>query len=619
MEARPNKPAPSATSESHRKRPMNIYRWDGEFSDRQEEAAFLMATWNVVLSRTRVAIAAAVIFLLASSSDFLHHGFSLVYFELLGARLAAFTVCLAPIVLFRRGHDSQVFFFGLTLGEFLVFLVAMTAHAVNGDELALVSISAFAIVAVIYFGVPNRLIYTAPVAILSSVIHVAMSYGILGASTPETAQLMLSWTALHIIGIQTIRISSQLRRSEHRTIHQYRALTTRLRREMSDRWQAEGVAQLNEENFRTVFRAAPIPLALVRPQNSRIIQANKAALDLFRIPEDKADTISLASFFGDDFKQLAAIGRDLSEQGEIELKLSSYDGDEIWAQVAGAAIRYRGGPAILLGLHDVTERRKEAEDLRLARDQATAASKSKSEFLANMSHELRTPLNAIIGFSEAIEREIFGPLGSQRYQEYAADIYESGIHLLNVINDILDLSKIEAGRFDLSEHEMDVRTVLNSASVIVKPRAQQAGVQLVIEAPDEELYLYADERALKQVLINLLANAVKFSLRGGTVQLSVETDDTHMHLKVRDEGVGMDPEDIPRALQPFTQVDGSLSRAHEGTGLGLPLAKRLVELHDGTLSIESALGEGTTVTVSLPISRLVDQPLSSEESSIIVI
>ncbi|MGK2740225.1 sensor histidine kinase [Tepidicaulis sp. LMO-SS28] len=600
-------------------RAVAIYRWDGELADRQEEAAYLTATWNIVLSRARIAVAASAMFLAATAIDFLHQGPSLVYFQLLIARIAVCAACLAPVALCRTGRTASAFFAGMAVCEALIFSVAMAANWANGEDFAVTSISAFAIVAVFYFGVPGRLVLTAPIAIACSAAQLGMSYLVFAPPLTTMGMLVLCWIALHLVGIQTMRIATQLRRSEHRTIRQYRSLTGRLRREMNDRRQAEGKARSSEENFSLVFRAAPIPLALVRPKSNRILQANKAALDLFEIPEEEVNEVDLEGFFGadDGGGSLARIGRLLSTQGNTELKLNTYKGAEFWAQLSGVAIRYRGEPAVLLGFHDVTERRREAETLKQARDEATAANKSKSEFLANMSHELRTPLNAIIGFSEAIEREMYGPVGNIQYREYAADIYESGVHLLTVINDILDLSKIESGRFDLSEHEVDIGAVFKSAAVIVRPRAAEAAVQLLIEAPDEDYYLFADERALKQVLINLLTNAVKFSPENSAVRLSAKRCPEGVRICVADEGVGMAPEDIPRALEPFTQIDGSLARNHEGTGLGLPLAKRLVELHGGELKIESEPGKGTAVTIFLPAGRVAEYKATEEREGVV--
>ncbi len=242
-----------------------------------------------------------------------------------------------------------------------------------------------------------------------------------------------------------------------------------------------------------------------------------------------------------------------------------------------------------------------AEAAMIARAEAEASSRAKSEFLAAMSHELRTPLNAVIGFSEATRSEILGPVGNDKYLEYASDIYDSGQHLLSLINDILDLSKVESGRDELIEEDIAVADLAQSVMRLIAQRARDGSVSLKSDVPAELPHLYADERKLKQILMNLLANAVKFTAPGGTVGLKAWYQPQSGHLfQVTDTGIGIAPEDVPKALSRFQQVDGDLNRRFEGTGLGLPLTKALVEQHGGTLELHSEVEVGTIVTISLP-------------------
>ncbi len=264
-------------------------------------------------------------------------------------------------------------------------------------------------------------------------------------------------------------------------------------------------------------------------------------------------------------------------------------------------------PLFIATIRDITEQVRALEELRRERENAESANRAKSEFLANMSHELRTPLNAIIGFADLIRMAPFGPLGDSRYADYVDDIRDSGQHLSGLIGEILDLAKIEAGEITLDENRVDVARVVEACLRMVEQRAGSRDVALVSAFDGAALpFLRADSMRLTQILANLLSNAVKFTPAGGSVTVGITVDRADgFVLTVTDTGIGIAPEDIPKALSRFGQVDGKLNRKFEGTGLGLPLAQSLVALHGGTLTLESAVGIGTTVTVHVPSDRIV--------------
>ena len=283
----------------------------------------------------------------------------------------------------------------------------------------------------------------------------------------------------------------------------------------------------------------------------------------------------------------------------------SVSGDPIFDH-GGRFLGYRGTA------RDITPQVLAERSLRDAKEAAEAANVAKSQFLANMSHELRTPLNAIIGFSEAMELGIAGEL-QPRQAEYAAHIRQSGEHLHNIINDILDLAKVDAGKFELHEEaDIDPRGIVDACVRLMKSHAVAGSLFLTTEIEETLPALQADPTRLKQILLNLLSNAIKFTEPGGAVIAAARCGaDGAVRFEVRDTGPGMTPDEVKTALEPFGQVDAGYARRHEGTGLGLPLARRLTELHGGALTVESEKGRGTIVTVSLPAARTVAARLTA--------
>ena len=358
-------------------------------------------------------------------------------------------------------------------------------------------------------------------------------------------------------------------------------------------------------------------------QTERLVQFN----DRFaRLHGGKAHNLQIGDSFVDVMTQLALNGLlrlDGGPQAWVAQRLQQHRApagqtvveyaDGRWFLISERRTRDGGSATVLSEITHLKEKEHElverAEGLLTAKLQAEFADRAKSEFLANMSHELRTPLSAINGYSEIIKNETFGPVGNVRYREYAGDIFEAGQHLLGLINDILDLSKIESGTNEMHEETIDIPEIICSAVKLVGHRAEQGEIRLELELADQLPALRADKRKLKQILVNLLSNAVKFTPAGGEVTLRAWCRmDSGYVFQITDTGIGIAPEDIPKALSRFGQVDGDLHRQYEGAGLGLPLTKALVEQHGGALELQSELGVGTTLTVRFPAERIIGSP-----------
>ena len=267
-------------------------------------------------------------------------------------------------------------------------------------------------------------------------------------------------------------------------------------------------------------------------------------------------------------------------------------------------------PSIVAVTRDVSDRKAQEAELTRTRDEAESASRAKTQFLANMSHELRTPLNAVIGFSEILNRELFGALGEARYRDYARLIHESGEHLLNVVNDILDMSKIEAGKFKIVKEPFEVASLVKSCCDLMRHTAEQRSLSLIVDVAPGIPELPADKRACKQMLLNVISNAIKFTDPGGWVRVSARVEGESVELVVADNGIGIAEADLPKLGNPFVQANNSYDRSYDGAGLGLSVVKGLARLHGGQLELASTLGQGTTATILLPL----DSPSESVEA-----
>jgi PAS domain S-box-containing protein len=391
--------------------------------------------------------------------------------------------------------------------------------------------------------------------------------------------------------------------------------------DITDHKRVEDALHDSRSLYEGLIKVAPVSIFVQATTDGKIVFANDRGVKLLgAASRDQVIGRSLIEFLHPDYRVQAQERNRRILAGEavdpvVEGKIVRIDGTVIDVERSVAGCTYGGEPALQSVLYDVTERNAGELAIVTAQEEAVLADRAKSEFLANMSHELRTPLNAIIGFSELIGSESFGPVGDPKYSDYAQDISESGKHLLALINDILDLSKIESGHMELVEENVDVADTIRSCLRLMGERARNGGLELTAEIDEATIsLLYADLRMLKQILFNMLSNAVKFTPPGGQVTIRAwHNRHSGYIIQVEDNGIGMALDDIPKALSRFGQIDSALGRKYEGTGLGLPLTKSLAELHGGSLDLQSEAGAGTTVTVRFPARRLVAQSQTSAE------
>jgi len=417
----------------------------------------------------------------------------------------------------------------------------------------------------------------------------------------------------------------------------YRGATS----DITQRRLAEAALRESEERFRAFVNHSPTKIH-IKDLEGRYVLVNSKAEELYGRSEEAARGATTSDLF--DAEQTAvfvAHDRKVLETGQaieaeevfvregrrrtfltVKFPIRDADGRIVGVAANGMDISERKEfEQELVATREHLERQSRdleemAQNLSMACEQAEYANRAKSEFLANMSHELRTPLNAILGFSEVIEAEAFGAIGNEKYREYVELIHESGKHLLALINDLLDLSKVEAGKQDLLEEEVDMAEVVEACIVLVAERAEKGAVGIAFEASTDLPRLRADKRCMKQIVVNLLSNAVKFTPAGGKVEVRASVDSLGSSmLIVSDTGIGIAAQDIPKALTPFGQVNSKTRNPNEGTGLGLPLSRSLAELHGGSLDIQSEVGVGTKVTVRFPNYRVV-APTGSKESGV---
>jgi PAS domain S-box-containing protein len=381
--------------------------------------------------------------------------------------------------------------------------------------------------------------------------------------------------------------------------------------ELRRRGRAERDARESERHYRLLAESSFDMLVRFDPVRQRRTYISPAVRRLYGYEPEEAMAMSAEEVIHPD--DMARVQEAVSrlEQGEVPpvtYRGRRKDGSYIWveASLKRSLNPETGETEVVTVVRDVGERIRYQEELQRAKEQADAANRAKSEFLGMMSHELRTPLNAVIGFTELMKEEVMGPIDNPHYRSYIADIHFSSTHLLNLINDILDVTKAEAGKLELQEDAFDLRQLIETVVRVSGPPIEKAGLAVGIDFPADLPLLRADERKVRQVFFNLIGNAVKFTPAGGRIKIIGRFDEASgIAITVKDTGIGIAPENLARVLEPFVQIGSPVRRDHAGTGLGLPAAKRIMELHQGTLSLQSTLGVGTEATVIFPPERAV--------------
>ena len=376
---------------------------------------------------------------------------------------------------------------------------------------------------------------------------------------------------------------------------------------------SEITTQASEERYRVIVENAN-DMITSHDAKGRVVFASLAAQHMLGEPVQRilGDGLFERVHVADRPAYLSAFSRCLTDDDSITVEFRvrrASPGESV--RYAWVEMRCRPMPSIDAGLErtgivavtrDITGQKTQETQLRKARNEAESASRAKTQFLASMSHELRTPFNAVIGFSEIFSQELFGALGEARYRDYARLIHESGEHLLNVVNDILDISKIEAGKFKITKAPFDVAKLVESCCDVMRYMAEQKSIDVQIDVAVGLPELAADKRACKQMLLNVISNAIKFTEAGGWVKVRARRQEGSIVFAVFDNGIGIAAQDLPRLGEPFVQANDSYERDNAGTGLGLSVVRGLARLHGGTLEFASTLGKGTTAIITLPLN-----------------
>lgn len=392
-------------------------------------------------------------------------------------------------------------------------------------------------------------------------------------------------------------------------------------RDITERKKAEEALKASEENFRTLVNNTPDGILILNFEG-KVIAANAAVGKMFGLEIEDVIGRSIAEYLAPESIPVAIADQTnvLNHKGGYLsiYKVNPPSGESLWIEGLGTKITYKDQPANVVVIRDITVRKKAEEALLKAKTAAEVANRTKSEFLTNMSHELKTPLNSIIGFSDLLIEGIAGPLNEKQFR-YAQFISSSGKNLLNIINDIMELSRAEAGEDELNLEEFSVDESIKKVISMIFSKVQKKNIKLRYSSENKTLWISADEYKFRQIIYNLLSNAIKFTHADGSIDLSSKQEGDFAVITVKDTGIGIPEDSLDNIFKPFVQLESSLSRTFEGTGLGLTLVKRYIEMHGGNISVESEIGKGSSFRIELPVNRkkIVEPVLQRLESRMV--
>jgi len=578
--------------------------WRGEFVDRDLEQAFREQQWPLLRRRIRIAAAVSLLAILLSGiSDYFSVGGTSALFHVLMTCNIVHAVGQAIIIgaLSRKIVTRRGAVLGLA-SQLLLTAVLLQGVLLLPTELAFHFIGAVVIVLISFLYLPLPIWM-----VLTSTLFLSVGFMLEAILATEADSKLLAQYATVLVAVWTIglfgfRQTAISERHRFALISNLKTTAARLKSEVSFRNEVENMLRAQADGFKTIFEACPLPLVLISEADGMVMSVNRACANLIGAKPQELQGRNSEQYVEDPV--LLKVHRDMvrakKEMDGTELAILAADGSKRHVLLSTRLIFLEDKACFLTCMTDISGQKKQESLLEQARQEAERANRAKSAFIANMSHELRTPLNAIIGFSD-IMMDAETPLRDiDRYTDYSADINYSARHLLEIINDVLDISKIEAGEYRLEKADHSAIEIIDAAVRIVANVAVEKNIRIVRHAENADAQIFVDGRVIRQVLVNLLSNAVKFSDSDATVTVGLEIRDDTLCLIVEDTGIGMSPKDIERVFQPFVQLNADLDRLYEGTGLGLSISKRFVELHGGSFVMTSEINEGTRAEVRLP-------------------